>query len=93
MIVYFSGTGNSRFAAEFLAKRLGDELLDAGQRMKTGERDNLHSNRPWVFAAPIYAWRMANVMTEYIRRTELTGSQDAYRSHQRGLLQVLCEGG
>ena len=30
MIVYFSGTGNSRFAAEFLAKRLGDELLDAG---------------------------------------------------------------
>ena len=32
MIVYFSGTGNSRFAAEFLAKQLGDELLDAGRR-------------------------------------------------------------
>ena len=78
MIVYFSGTGNSRFAAEFLAKRLGDELLDAGRRMKTGERDSLHSDRPWIFAAPIYAWRMANVMTEYIRRTELTGSRDAY---------------
>ena len=28
MIVYFSGTGNSRFAAEFLAKQLNDELLD-----------------------------------------------------------------
>ena len=27
MIVYFSGTGNSRFAAEFLARQLGDELL------------------------------------------------------------------
>ena len=53
MIVYFSGTGNSRFAAEFLAKQLGDELLDAGRRMKTGERDSLHSDRPWVFAAPI----------------------------------------
>ena len=78
MIVYFSGTGNSRFAAEFLAKRLGDELLDAGRRMKTGERDSLHSDRPWVFAAPIYAWRMANVMAGYIRRTELTGSRDAY---------------
>ena len=78
MIVYFSGTGNSRFAAEFLAKQLGDELLDAGRRIKTGERGSLHSDRPWVFAAPIYAWRMANVMAEYIRRTELTGSQDAY---------------
>jgi len=78
MIVYFSGTGNSRFAAEFLAKQLNDELLDAGQRMKTGERDSLHSDRPWIFAAPIYAWRMANVMAEYICRTELTGSRDAY---------------
>ena len=78
MIVYFSGTGNSRFAAEFLEKQLSDELLDAGQRMKAGERDSLHSDRPWIFAAPIYAWRMANVMAGYIRRTELTGSRDAY---------------
>ena len=78
MIVYFSGTGNSRFAAEYLAKQLDDELLDAGRRIKTGERDSIHSDRPWVFAAPIYAWRMVNVMAEYIRRTELTGSQDAY---------------
>ena len=39
MIVYFSGTGNSRFAAEFLAKQLDDDLLDAGRRIKTGERD------------------------------------------------------
>ena len=78
MIVYFSGTGNSRFAAEFLAKQLGDELMDAGQRMKTGERDSFHSDHPWIFVAPIYAWRMANVMAEYIRRTELTGSRDAY---------------
>ena len=36
MIVYFSGTGNSRFAAEFLAKQLNDELLDAGLRIKAG---------------------------------------------------------
>ena len=78
MIVYFSGTGNSRFAAEFLAKQLDDELLDAGQRIKVGEKDAIRSARPWVFAAPIYAWRMANVMTEYIRRTEWSGSRDAY---------------
>ena len=78
MVIYFSGTGNSRFAAEFLAKQLGDELLDAGRRMKTGERDTLHSDAPWVIAAPIYAWRMAKVMTEYLRSAQLTGSRDAY---------------
>jgi len=78
MIVYFSGTGNSRFAAEFLAKQLNDGLLNAGQRMKVGGKDNLHSDHPWVFVAPIYAWRMANVLSEYIRSTQLTGSRDAY---------------
>lgn len=78
MIVYFSGTGNSRFAAEYLAKQLNDELLDAGRRMKAGEKDTLHSDRPWVFVAPIYAWRMANVLSEYIRSAQLTGSKDAY---------------
>ncbi len=78
MVIYFSGTGNSRYAAEYLAKQLGDDLLDAGQRMKAGERDCLHSDRPWVFAAPIYAWRMANIMTEYLRSSQLTGNRDAY---------------
>lgn len=78
MVVYFSGTGNSRFAAEYLAKQLGDELLDAGERIKTGVRDTLHSDRSWVIAAPIYAWRMANVMAEYLRSAQLTGSREAY---------------
>ena len=78
MIVYFSGTGNSRFAAEFLSKQLNDELLDTGRHMKAGEKDTLHSDRPWVFVAPIYAWRMANVLADYIRSAELTGSKDAY---------------
>ena len=78
MIVYFSGTGNSRFAAEFLAKQLGDELLDAGKRMKTEEKGRLYSDRPWVFVAPVYAWRMANVMADYIRTAQLQGSREAY---------------
>ena len=81
MIVYFSGTGNSRFAAEFLAKQLGDELLDAGRRIKTGEMDRLHSNRPWVFAAPIYAWRMANVMAE---KSAMPGSMPLNCARKRG---------
>lgn len=78
MIVYFSGTGNSRFAAEYLAKQLDDKLLDAGRRIRTGEQDSLCSDRPWVFVAPTYAWRMAKVMAEYIRSSQLSGSRDAY---------------
>ena len=29
MIFYFSGTGNSRYCAKWLAHRLGDEAVDA----------------------------------------------------------------
>lgn len=78
MVIYFSGTGNSRFAAENIAKQLGDELLDVGQCIKSGAQDALHSDRPWVIASPIYAWRMARVMENYLRTTKLSGSRDAY---------------
>jgi len=78
MIVYFSGTGNSRFAAEFLSSQLNDEVLDAGKSMKTGEKDILFSERPWIFVSPVYAWRMAAVFSDYLRRTELKGNENAY---------------
>ncbi|MBR7149884.1 MAG: flavodoxin family protein, partial [Oscillospiraceae bacterium] len=78
MIVWFSGTGNSRYAAKVLADALGDALLDAGQMIKKGRDEKLYSERPWVFVAPTYAWRMARILEDYIRRTELCGSRDAY---------------
>ena len=35
MVIYFSGTGNSRYAAKLIAHELGDELVDAAM-----EQDN-----------------------------------------------------
>ena len=52
MIVYFSGTGNSRYAAALLADRLGDDLLDAGAWIKEKKRADLTSDKPWVFVGP-----------------------------------------
>ena len=36
MVIYFSGTGNSRYAAEVIASELKDELQDAGEYIKAG---------------------------------------------------------
>ena len=58
MIVYFSGTGNSRFCALRLAQALGDEALDAFPLLRVGEPAALSSERPWVFAAPTYGWQL-----------------------------------
>ena len=78
MIVYFSGTGNSRYAAEMLAKELNDDLLDAGKEIQAGRKGNLHSDRPWVFVAPTYAWRLPRIFSDYIRDGVLSGNRDAY---------------
>ena len=78
MIVYFSGTGNSRFVAHRLAAQLGDALTDAGPLIKQGGPVALHSETPWVFVAPVYAWRMAKVFEDFLHTAELQGSRLAY---------------
>lgn len=78
MIVYFSGTGNSRFAAEYLAQRLDDQIVDAGQLIKAGESGCFQSDRPWIFVAPTYSWQMPRVFADFLRGAEFSGSGDAY---------------
>lgn len=78
MIVYFSGTGNSRYAASLLADRLGDDLLDAGVWIKEKKRADLTSDKPWVFVGPTYAWQLPRVFSDFIRSGLFAGSQEAY---------------
>lgn len=78
MVVYFSGTGNSRYCAQMLAAKLEDELVDAAGYIKHGIAAELISGRPWVFVAPVYAWQMAKVFADFIRTGHFEGSRDAY---------------
>lgn len=78
MVVYFSGTGNSRYCAQMIASKLGDELIDAAGFIKHGIAAELISGKPWVFAAPTYAWQMPRVFADFIRSGYFTGSEDAY---------------
>ena len=79
MVIYFSGTGNSRFTAEFLAIHLGDEIVNAGEEIRAGRQGReFVSVLPWIFVAPTYAWKMPRVMAEYIRSLSLTGRKDVY---------------
>lgn len=78
MIFYFSGTGNSQLAARQLAADLNDTLVSIARCLKTGERAPFHSERPLVFVAPTYAWRLPRLVENWIRETEFTGCRDAY---------------
>ena len=78
MIIYFSGTGNSRFAAEFLAEKLGDTVFDAGKQIKKGETGTFSSETPLIFVAPIYGWRLPHLFSSYIQSAEFSGNRNAY---------------
>ncbi len=79
MILYFSGTGNSLFAAVELAKLIeDDEVISINKYLKTGKHPAIRSNRPFVFVAPTYCWRLPRVVEQWILETRFEGSQDAY---------------
>lgn len=78
MIVYFTGTGNSRYCSEALAHFLDDEVIDSRAFIKNGIAAELISAKPWVFVGPVYAWQMAHVFEDFIRSGSFEGSRDAY---------------
>lgn len=78
MVFYFSGTGNSQFAAKQIAAELNDELIFINESLKKGEKMTFHSEHPLVFIAPNYAWRLPEVVEQWIRQTKFEGNQNAY---------------
>ena len=78
MVFYFSGTGNSQLAAKQIAAELDDELVSINACLKKGEKRTFHSERPLVFAAPIYAWRVPRVVEQWIRDNQFEGNTNAY---------------
>lgn len=78
MIVYFSGTGNSRYCAQMLASKLEEELTDSFYYIKNQISAELISGTPWVFVSPTYCWQLPHVFADFIRNARLEGCKDAY---------------
>ncbi len=99
MIIYFSGTGNSRYAAEALALHLGDKLVSANEYIKDRRTAGLYSETPYVFVCPTYSWRIPRIFSDFIENGKFEGSSDAYFAMTCGddignagaYLKPLCE--
>lgn len=78
MVLYFSGTGNSRHAAKKIAEILGDELLDINERIKSNDFGAVEVSKRLVFVTPTYAWRIPNVVTQWISKTIFLGAKSAW---------------
>ena len=78
MILYFTGTGNSKYCADFLADKLGEEVCDLSVRIKNKDYTPIESEKPYIICAPTYAWRIPAVVTEFLGKTELKGNHRLY---------------
>lgn len=73
MILYFSGTGNSRYIAQRIAAACAQPMLSLNDRIKAGDTSPVAVNGPLVIVTPTYAWRIPRVVRDWLRQTNLTG--------------------
>lgn len=78
MVIYFTGTGNSRFLARSLAAALEDELVSAPELIKKEKAGDFKSEKPWVFVCPTYGWQIPRTFRRFIMDSRFSGSLQAY---------------
>lgn len=78
MILYFSGTGNSEYAAKRIGKEIDDEVTNLFEKIRTNDYCTMKSERPWIIVVPTYAWRIPHIVKKWLENTELEGTKDIY---------------
>ena len=75
MVLYFTGTGNSRYLARRIAEGLEMSFYDLNACIKAGNTAPVQTGRDVVLVTPTYAWRIPRVVSEWLGKTELTRAE------------------
>lgn len=67
MIFYFSGTGNSKWVAEEIAKKIEDKAYNIS---KLSELSKINEEKQIGFVFPIYAWGVPEAMEIFVQKLE-----------------------
>ncbi|SDB45128.1 4Fe-4S dicluster domain-containing protein [Ruminococcaceae bacterium FB2012] len=78
MVLYFSASGNTRYIAQLIARRLGDDCIDLGGRIRAGDYAPIRSEKPFVVCAPVYICEMPRFVRDYLKRLPMRGNRQVY---------------
>ena len=78
MVLYFTGTGNSRFIARKLGDLLGDSIYSIGDDLRNGRTGHFTQESTLVFVVPTYMSRMPPKVEKYIQDSDFLGCGCAY---------------
>ena len=72
MIFYFSGTGNTRWVAEQIAKAIGDELVYIPDAIRDGKYDYTIDKKETIgFCFPTHGWQPPRIVREFISKLKV----------------------
>lgn len=78
MILYYSGTGNSRYVALRIADQLQDECLDLFTRLRDNDYCEIASQKPFVLVTPTYGWQIPRLLQDWLKKVQFTGNKKLY---------------
>ena len=78
MILYFSGTGNSKYVAKRIADAPGDALVNLNDRIKASDTSSVETGERVIIVTPTYAWRIPRVVRDWLLKTELHGAKNVW---------------
>ncbi len=85
MILYFSGSGNNKFIANYINNKLNDEVVSINDIIKFNQSLNFNSIKPYVIISPIYAWRYPKIIEDLLLQANFNGSKEIYFIASMGL--------
>ena len=82
MIFYFSGTGNSRWAAIRLASATQERLIDIAEEMRRMKVSGADKTEPFIlkkgerlgFVFPVHGWRVPRLVRDFLSRLVIAGN-------------------
>ncbi len=78
MIFYFSGTGNTRWAAEQLARKTNEQLLFIPEELRGKCEYTLAEDERIGFCFPVHGWQPPHIVREFISQMEITNAAGHY---------------
>lgn len=77
MILYFSGTGNSKYIAKRIAEITDDSIYSINDAIKSSTLFSGEDNKI-IFSVPTYAWRIPKIVEDWIIKSSFSADTSVY---------------
>lgn len=78
MILYYSGTGNSKHIAVKLSEALNEAIISLNDKIKLNDTSSININGRLIIVTPTYGWRIPRIVEDWINETELKGADKVW---------------